>query len=48
MLDNWMKSIEDMYSYKFWKKEITKHNERILKFFKDAFDDVFSSKKKED
>jgi len=32
MWDNWIKSWEELYTYKYWKKEIKKYNERVIKF----------------
>lgn len=37
-----MKSVEEMYSYKYWKNELFKFNKRVLKFWKDAFEDLTS------
>jgi hypothetical protein len=48
MFDNWIKSVEDMCSYKYWKSEVFKMNKRVLKFWKDAFDDLTSHRQDKD
>jgi len=48
MIDNWLKSWEDLYTYKHWKKEVTKWNKKVLQFWSDAFEDIFKKDKKED
>jgi hypothetical protein len=48
MFDNWFKSLDEIHTYKYWKKEIIKFNKKTMQFWKDAFDDMFSNNKKED
>ena len=48
MYDNWFKSLEEIHTYKYWKKEIIKFNKNTMQFWKDAFNDMFSNNKKED
>jgi hypothetical protein len=48
MFDNWLKSIEDLYTYKYWKKEVIKFNKKVMQFWKDAFDDLTNNKKDKD
>lgn len=47
MWDNWLKSLEEIHSYKYWKKQIIKYNEKVIQFWKDAYDDLISSNKKD-
>jgi hypothetical protein len=48
MFDNWLKSWEDMYSYKTFKKTINNYNQKVINFWKDFYNDVFSNIKRED
>lgn len=48
MWDNWFKNIDDLYTYKYWKKEINKMNKRFCKFWEDAYNDLINSKKDKD
>ena len=50
MWDNYFKSLEDMWSYKSWKASVLNWNKKVLKFVKDAFEDITShiDDKKED
>jgi hypothetical protein len=48
MFDNWLKSLEDLHSYKYWKKEVIKFNKKVMQFWKDAFDDLTNNKKDKD
>jgi hypothetical protein len=45
--DNWLKSWEDLYTYKYWKKQIIKWNEKTIQFWKDAYEDLSSKKDKD-
>jgi hypothetical protein len=48
MFDNWLKSLdEDSYTYKYWKKQIIKWNEKTIQFWKDAYEDLTSKKDKD-
>jgi hypothetical protein len=47
MLDNWLKSWEDLYTYKYWKKQIIKWNKNTVQFCKDAYKDLTSKKDKD-
>jgi hypothetical protein len=47
MFDNWLKGLEEIYTYKYWKTELKKYNDRVIKFWKDAYNDI-TSKNKED
>ena len=48
MFDNWLKSLEDLYTYKYWKKEVIKWNKKVMEFWKDAFEDLTNKKKDKD
>jgi hypothetical protein len=48
MFDNWLKSWEDMYSYKTFKQTINNYNQKVINFWKDFYNDVFSNIKRED
>jgi len=47
MFDNWFKSWEDMYSYKSFKKNMNNFNQKVVDFWKDFYNDVFSKIKKD-
>jgi hypothetical protein len=47
MFDNWLKSWEDLYTYKYWKKQIIQWNEKTIQFWKDAYEDLTSKKDKD-
>ena len=48
MFDNWFKSWEDMYSYNTFKQTINNYNQKVINFWKDFYNDVFSNIKRED
>ena len=48
MFDNWFKSWEDMYSYKTFKQTLNNYNQKVINFWKDFYNDVFSNIKRED
>ena len=48
MFDNWFKSWEDMYSYKTFKQTMNNYNQKVINFWKDFYNDVFSNIKRED
>ena len=48
MFDNWFKSWEDMYSYKTFKQTINNYTKKVINFWKDFYNDVFSNIKRED
>lgn len=48
MFDNWFKNLDDLHSYKYWKKEVIKFNKKVMQFWKDAFDDLTNNKKDKD
>ena len=47
MWDNYFKSLEDMLSYKSFKKTINNYNQKVINFWKDAIEDITVSKKKD-
>ena len=49
MFDNWFKSWEeDMWSYKKVKQNINNYNQKVIGFWKDFYNDIFSNIKRED
>jgi len=48
MFDNWFKSLDEIHTYKYWKKEVIKLNKKMLQFWSDAFEDIFKKDKKKD
>jgi hypothetical protein len=47
MFDNWFKSLDEIHTYKYWKKQIIQWNEKTIQFWKDSYNDI-TSKNKED
>ena len=47
MFDNWFKSLDEIHTYKYWKKQIIKWNEKTIQFWKDAYEDLTSKKDKD-
>ena len=47
MWDNYLKSLEDMWSYKSFKKTINNYNQKVISFWKDFYNDVFSNIKRD-
>jgi hypothetical protein len=48
MFDNWFKSWEDMYSYKTFKQTINNYNQKVINFWKDFSNDIFSNIKRDE
>lgn len=42
MFDNWMKSVEDLFDYGKIKKQVEDNNKRVIKFWKDWYQDLIS------
>jgi hypothetical protein len=47
MFDNWLKSLDEIHTYKYWKKQIIQWNEKTIQFCKDAYEDLTSKKDKD-
>jgi hypothetical protein len=47
MFDNWFKSLDEIHTYKYWKKQIIQWNENTIQFWKDAYEDLTSKKDKD-
>jgi hypothetical protein len=47
MFDNWLKSLDEIHTYKYWKKQIIKWNKNTVQFCKDAYEDLTSKKDKD-
>ena len=47
MFDNWFKSLDEIHTYKYWKKQIIQWNEKTIQFWKDAYEDLSSKKDKD-
>ena len=48
MWDNWFKNIEEIYTYKYLKKEVSKFQKRVCKFWEDAYNDLIKRSKDKD
>ena len=46
MWDNWIKGVEDIFSYQNFKKEVQKWNKIVVKFWNDAYNDFLKDNKK--
>ena len=47
MFDTWLKMWENLFSYKNFKSEVQKWNQKTVQFWQDAIEDITSSKEKE-